>query len=57
MKLLFEKEYDGESIIDMERDVFEAVQPAFNEMARSIPTDEYGIQRGTFRVKLEWIDD
>lgn len=46
--LLFHKEYDGESIIDIEQDVMEAICEA------DVPADEHGIQQGTFTVKIEW---
>ena len=52
--IIFEKKYDGESIYDTQRDVFEAFDSKFNPMARDIPQDEYGFQQGTFTVKIEW---
>ena len=52
--VLFEKNYDGESIVDLERDVSEALQEDFNEKLVNIPKDEYGFQQGNFKVTIEW---
>lgn len=49
--ILLEQEYDSESIIDIERDVYEAVNYA------ELPTDEHGFVIGTFKVKLEWSEE
>jgi hypothetical protein len=51
---IFEKEYDGESIYDVQRDVIEAFDARFNPMVKDIPQDEYGFQLGTFIVRIEW---
>lgn len=51
---IFEKEYDGESIYDLQRDVIEAVDASFNPMVNDIPQDDHGFQLGTFTVKIEW---
>jgi hypothetical protein len=48
MITLLKKSYDGESIVDIERDVAEALENS------SIPQDQYGIQAGTFTITLEW---
>lgn len=53
--ILFRKEYDGEMLYDLSRDVMESLDPDFNEMAEKIPVDEHGFQKGTFRVTIEWI--
>jgi hypothetical protein len=52
--ILFKKEYDGESIYDVERDVFETFQADYNALVHAIPVDEHGIQKGTFKVTIEW---
>ncbi len=52
---LFKKKYDGESIVDVGRDVFEAFDPAFNPAAAAVTQDEHGLQCGTFVVTVEWI--
>nr|WP_315467112.1 hypothetical protein [uncultured Undibacterium sp.] len=51
----FKKKYDGESIVDVGRDVFEAFDPRFNKLAESIPQDKYGFNKGEFVVTIEWI--
>lgn len=52
---IFEKDYDGESLYDLGRDISEAIRSDFNPIVKNIPQDEYGIQEGTFRVKIEWV--
>lgn len=52
---LFKKMYDGESIVDIGRDVFEAFDTRFNELAKTIPQDEHGFNKGEFIVTIEWI--
>lgn len=47
-ELIFYKQYDGETIVDMERDIYEAINEA------DIPQDQYGFPEGTFTVKIEW---
>lgn len=51
---LFEQKYDGESLYDVDRDVSEAFREDFNPLVAQIPSDEYGIQEGTFKVTIEW---
>lgn len=50
-KRIFHKQYDGESIVDADRDVWEAIEFA------EVPTDEYGFQKGTFYVTVMWKPD
>lgn len=52
---IFTSEYSGESIVDMPRDVDEALDETFNKRFADIPKDKYGFQKGTFRVIIEWI--
>lgn len=52
--ILFQKEYDGESVYDIERDVFESLNGDYNARVYSIPVDEHGIQQGRFKVTIEW---
>jgi hypothetical protein len=54
MSILFQKEYDGESLHDAYRDVSEAFEEAFNPALANVPKDEFGFQKGTFVVKVEW---
>jgi len=52
--LLFEKEYDGESICDVSRDVYEVLSGDHNHSINQIPVDTHGIQRGIFTVRVDW---
>lgn len=52
--VVFEKEYDGESIIDMSQDVGECILSEYNPIVSQIPSDEYGIQLGKFVVSVVW---
>ena len=52
--IIFEKEYDGESIVDLDRDVYECLQEDYNQIMTKIPQDEFGFQKGTFKVTIEW---
>jgi hypothetical protein len=54
---LFKKEYDGESIVDISRDVLESFDPRFNKKVENIPQDLHGIQAGTFTVTITWQAD
>ena len=49
---IFKKEYDGESLYDIQRDVHEAFDSRFNPLAGQIPQDEFGFQEGTFTVTI-----
>jgi len=52
--IVFEKVYDGESIVDIYRDVDEAVSADYNPVVDQIPVDTYGFATGKFRVLIEW---
>lgn len=52
--ILFKKEYDGESLYDLGRDIEEAIDGDYNALVHSIPQDPYGLQKGTFKVTVEW---
>ena len=54
MKTVFSKDYDGESICDLGRDIIESFDPRFNPLMDEIPQDEYGFQNGTFTVSVVW---
>jgi hypothetical protein len=54
---LFKKNYDGESIVDLGRDIYEAFDDKFNKKASLIPSDEYGFHLGEFVVTINWIPD
>ena len=49
--IIFENEYDGESIVDMEEHVYDAVNEA------DVPVDEHGFAKGTFKVTIEWSEE
>lgn len=51
---LLNKEYDGEGLYDVGRDVTEAFDAKFNKIVEQIPVDEYGFQRGIFTVSVKW---
>ena len=52
--ILFEKEYDGESLYDLQRDVHEAFVEDFNPIMATLPKDKHNFTMGTFTVKIEW---
>lgn len=54
MTVLLDKSYDGESIVDVQRDVLESFDARFVPAAAIIPVDEHGFQKGTFKVRIEW---
>lgn len=54
MKTIFQKEYDGESICDIERDVLESLSAQYNPIMTEIPVDEYYIPEGKFIVTVQW---
>lgn len=54
MKTIFSKEYDGESLYDVSRDIHEAFDAAFNPLVKDIPQDEHGFQEGQFIVSIQW---
>ena len=55
--IVFEKFYDGESLYDIDRDVAESMQGEYNPLVLKIPSDEFGIQRGTFKVTIQWFSE
>jgi hypothetical protein len=56
MILLLRKDYDGESMYDIYRDVAEAVTEPDNPVISEIPLDAHGFHRGTFSVLITWED-
>jgi len=48
------KEYSGEELHDVERDVSEAFDPDFNHRVIDIPQDDAEMQTGTFTVTITW---
>lgn len=57
MKTIFRKDYDGESVYEVGRDVSEALIEEYNDVWKTIPTDEHGFSLGTIRVTIEWYGD
>jgi len=51
---IFEREYSGESIIDLCEDLSWMFSDG---NGAKVPSDEYGIQRGTFTVTVTWKED
>lgn len=58
-KVVLEKSYDGESIVDMSRDVHECLDERFNPVVKEIPEmDETpGFWSGAFKVSIVWEPD
>lgn len=54
---IFRQEYDGEGLADIERDLWEAFDPRFNEKANAIIDDDHHIPRGTFILTLEYVPE
>lgn len=54
MITLLDKQYDGESMVDVHRDVHEAFDGAFTPAANQVPHDEHGFATGTYKVKITW---
>lgn len=54
---LFEAEYDGETIVDLPRDIRRVIDFRFTPQLKTLPTDEFGFHKGHFVVKVEWNPD
>ncbi|ATS92402.1 hypothetical protein DLP05_128 [Stenotrophomonas phage vB_SmaS_DLP_5] len=54
--VVFEKEYDGESLYDLDRDISEAMLEEYNDKVGQIPTNADGFQTGKFKVTVVWED-
>lgn len=56
---LFNKEYDGESIVDLSRDISECLDSDFNPIVNEIPEmeDSPGFWAGKFVVSVTWVPD
>ncbi len=50
--VIFEKEYCGESIVDLDRDISEMW-----DSAPIIPVDEHNIPTGSFKVLIVWSEE
>lgn len=52
---IFKKEYDAESLSDLERDIYVAFDERYNDAMIGVPQDEStGFHEGTFIVTIEW---
>ena len=54
MTKIFEKNYDGESLCDIDRDVCEAISGEYNDKIKQLPVDQHGFTSGYFKVTIEW---
>ena len=52
--ITFEKDYDGEDLYDLERDIIESFDEKFNPIVKKIPQTKDGFQKGIFKVTVEW---
>lgn len=55
--IIHNKKYDGESIVDLGRDISEMLDKDMNPVCSSIPTDQWGLHRGVFHVTVQWFDN
>lgn len=55
--IVLDKTYDGKSIVDLDRDVSEMFNEEFDPRIETIPRDQHGFMKGSFRVKVEWIPE
>ena len=51
---IFTKEYNGEELADVDRDVSEAFDPEFNHRVIDIPKDSGEMLKGHFTVTITW---
>jgi hypothetical protein len=51
---VFSKDYKGEHLCDVSRDVFESFDVRFNPVISKIPSDRHGFVCGRFSVKITW---
>lgn len=56
-KIIFQKQYDGESLFDLERDILECINEEYNDELEELPKDEHGFQKGIFTATIEWSED
>lgn len=52
--ILFKKQYDGESLYDLDRDLIESFDVRYMEKPNDIPFDEDGLLLGKFTVTVKW---
>lgn len=54
---IFNKEYDGESLYDLGRDISECMEEDYNPKIAKIPKDKWGILHGKFTVTITWSEE
>lgn len=52
--VVFNKDYRGEDLCDVGRDVSEAFDEDFNELLKKIPQDRHGFHCGRFNINITW---
>jgi hypothetical protein len=52
--VLLNKQYSGEGLTDVVRDVYDALDADYTPAVESIPVDEYNIPTGVFTVTITW---
>lgn len=57
MTTIFSKEYAGEELNDVERDVSEAFDPQMNHRVIDIPINDAEMQTGMFTITITWEPD
>ena len=55
--IFFDKEYDDESLYDLERDVHEAFDPRFNPAMPVLEKDANGFTAGRYRVVMYLLEE
>lgn len=55
--VIHSKVYDGESIVDLERDISEMFDDRFNPVILNIPYNKWHIMKGKFKVTVQWSDN
>jgi len=55
--IVFDQEYCDETLNDVERDVMEAFDPAFNPRMPELEKDEHGFSDARYRVVIYLIED
>lgn len=50
--IIFNRTFDGESLVDIEEAVWDAVNENYN-----LPRDKHNLLKGTFTVTISWEND
>jgi hypothetical protein len=53
-KEIFKSTYSSESLVDLERDLYECLDVAYNAKISDIPVNSDGFHKGTFTVTIIW---